>query len=174
MPTQNKYRLIATLLLCLPHVSIASDNALPDDAVTIKEKFLQSSGYDSSSAVLPLKILLTNSNNIIRKWKNPNAIIYWKLLPERFRNRETDQVTCGNDDMFQSGRLTIKDILAVPLAELVYGKSMIIGECFGEENKECYIEITHANGEAVFSYEIRFKTQKNKLLMDSLRCVSIP
>ncbi|MDR0564210.1 MAG: hypothetical protein LBG78_04655, partial [Azoarcus sp.] len=169
------------LFLCLPSISIASDNTLPDDAVTKKEKILQSSGYDDISAEFPLRVLLSNSNKVIPKKKSLNykknldSSIYWKLLPEKVAHgvRKTEMGTC-NYDMGQRGQLTIKDLLISPLAGLVYGKSAVIGQCFGEENKECYIEITHAFNEVVYGYEIRFKTQKNKLLMDSLWCVNTP
>jgi hypothetical protein len=167
MTTQNKYYLVAMLFLCLPSISIASNNTS-----TPEDELLFSSNYTDENAIFPLKVLLSNSNKTILKNENPNGTIYWKLLPEYLGGRDVSKGSCYSDTASQP--YTVKDLLAVPLSGLVYGKNRIVGQCFGKEHKECYVEITHASGEDVYSYQIRFKTNFDKMIMDSLWCRITP
>lgn len=165
MSKQNKLHFAGAVLLCL--MCSHTSGAVEEDALL--------ADYDSSDAISPLTILLSHSNKTIKKSpQNINSLIYWKRLPERLGAREVSKGSCYSEALEPSKPYTIKDLLAPALAGLVYGKNRIIGQCFGEKNKECYVEITHSFDESVYGYQIRFKTNQDKIIMDSLFCINTP
>jgi hypothetical protein len=70
-----------------------------------------------------------------------------------------------------TGRSTVKDLLAMSLAYLYSGKNVINGHCL---SKRCTVSITHAAGEDVSSTTISFALRRNKASISSLQCVITP
>jgi hypothetical protein len=71
----------------------------------------------------------------------------------------------------QTGKATVKDLLAVQLAYLYSGKNIVQGSC---TPKRCSISITHASGEDVSSATIKFGRTHGKADISSLQCVITP
>ena len=83
--------------------------------------------------------------------------------------------TSCEGDYGQEGPARLKDLLSMQLAGLYQGKNNIKGKIRGNGNtKQCSLEITHAAGEVVYSFELRFLARRGKILMNTLRCVSTP
>lgn len=129
--------------------------------------------YDNEQGVIPWRILLAHANHEISGTFDDQAVIHWNLLP--VRQKDVSQGTCYPSGLSgTSVRYAIKDLLAQYLAYLDQGKNKIVGGCFGNLEKECFVRITHHNGEDVFGFEMRFKAIQDKMIMDSLFCEITP
>jgi|CXWL01.1.fsa_nt_gi hypothetical protein len=71
----------------------------------------------------------------------------------------------------QTGKATVKDLLAIQLAYLYAGKNVIQGNC---SSKQCAVTITHASGDDVSSAIITFNLKQGKASIPTLQCVITP
>jgi hypothetical protein len=137
------------------------------------EQVAPSYTYDNEQGVIPWRILLSHSNYEIPETFDDQATIHWDLLP--IKQKDVSQGTCYPSGLSgTSTHYAIKDLLAQYLAYLDQGENKIIGGCFGNMEKECFIEMIHRNGEDVFGFEMRFKAVQDKIMMDSLFCDITP
>jgi hypothetical protein len=129
--------------------------------------------YDNEQGVIPWKILLSHANHEIPGTFNDKETIHWGLLP--VQQKDVSRGTCyPSGRSGTADRYAIKDLLAQHLAYLDQGTNRIIGRCFGDAEKECFIKISHHNKEDVFGFEIRFKTIRDNIIMDALFCDITP
>lgn len=63
------------------------------------------------------------------------------------------------------------DYLAIAFSGLDGGANRVWGGC---DRERCRIQITHAAGEDVYSYDYRFRVARGKLVPASLTCFSTP
>jgi hypothetical protein len=71
----------------------------------------------------------------------------------------------------QTGKATVKDLLAVQLAYLYSGNNVIQGNC---QSRQCTVTITHAAGEDVSSATITFDKVRGKARISTLQCLMTP
>jgi hypothetical protein len=71
----------------------------------------------------------------------------------------------------QTGKATVKDLLAARLANQHAGKNVIQGNCHAGQ---CAVAILHDNGEDLSSAHIVFNTVRGKARISSLECETSP
>ena len=76
-----------------------------------------------------------------------------------------------NGSYGQTGKATVKDLLAVQLAYLYSGKNIIQGKC---NSTQCTVAINHSSGEDVSSTTITFGVKQDKANISTLHCVITP
>lgn len=78
--------------------------------------------------------------------------------------------TCSAD-YGQEGQATVKDLLAIQLANLDHGKNTIQGRCTASR---CTLTIRHSAGEDMSSAQITFALAGGKARVSTLQCVNTP
>lgn len=74
-------------------------------------------------------------------------------------------------DYGQTSRARVKDLLASQLAYMGTGHNALTGRC---EAGHCEVQLSRRNGEDVSSAALRFRLQRGRAELRSLRCVMTP
>jgi hypothetical protein len=160
LPLRVLWRFVAYCLLCSVAATAENTYAQEENRVDATEAF---------------DILFSHLDREIVKYDGQDSPVIWQLLPIKEDSRITPRgIGCRPSYLLESESYTFKDLLVPQLASLDVGENVIRGQCFGQDRKECYIQIKHLFGEEKSYFEIRFKTTQGKIQKDSLYCNITP